>query len=326
MKVILVLGTKMPHDLNTLQKYYFILKEFENRQDKTLSGYDDVLKEELNLSPKQIVRLLRELSNEHESIIKVQGTKKESYKLIKSVDIVIETFEQSREIGWLFNMAQDADPEIFKELEVFTKKDEHIYMFKSTPFEDVNTLESKQNFKRLKSIIEARQYAKLKFFRNDAVYDNLKCLKLVFMDNNWYLAFIDNEEKLRFGRISFLQSVAYATKAECFQKSTVAKQMKFLESVQNSMTLYGAEKKTATVKATVFIAKYFDEGMKLFLSSQKFKEKLDDGSVIFTLEYTQHLEILPFIQKWLPDLIILEPQELKEAYVNKLQTTINTLN
>lgn len=313
----------MANDLNTLQKYYFILKEFDKRQDKTLSGYDEVLREELKLSPKQIVRLLRELSNEHDSIVQVEGIKRESYKLIKPLDVVIETFKQSQEIGWLFNMAHDADPEIFKELEEFTKKDKNIYMFINSPFEDINTIESKQSFQRLKRIIEAREYAKIKFMSNDNIYDNLKCLKLAFIDNNWYVAFVDNEENLRFGRISFIERVDYGTKTGHFQPSTVAKQMRFLENIQNSMTLYGKEKKLATIQATGAIARYFDKGMKTFLSSQKFQEKLDDGSVIFTLEYTQELEILPFIQKWLPDLTILEPQELKDAYIKKLQQAID---
>lgn len=316
----------MPKDQNTLQKYYFILKEFDKRQDKTLSGYDEVLRDELSLGPKQVTRLIRELSSEHESIVKVDGSKRESYKLIKPLDVVIETFEKSQEIGWLFNMAHDADPEIFKELEEFTKKDKHIYMFKNTPFEDINTIESKQSFQRLKRIIQAREYAKLKFIGDDEAHDNLKCLKLVFIDNNWYVAFVDSEDNLRFGRINFIKRVDYGTKTEHFQPITVAKHMEFLESVQNSMTLYGEEKKTATIKATGFVAKYFDEGMKIFLSSQRFKEKLDDGSIIFTLEYTQELEILPFIQKWLPDLIILEPQELKDAYTNKLQNCITNHN
>jgi len=62
--------------------------------------------------------------------------------------------------------------------------------------------------------------------------------------------------------------------------------------------------------------------MKKFLPSQTFKKRLDDGSIIFTINYTQELEILPLIQKWLPDLIILKPQELKDAYIKKLNDTI----
>jgi predicted DNA-binding transcriptional regulator YafY len=67
--------------------------------------------------------------------------------------------------------------------------------------------------------------------------------------------------------------------------------------------------------------------MKKFLSSQQFVKKEEDGSVIFTLEYTQSLEVLPFIQRWLPDLIIVEPKELKDEYVTKLNMSIaNLLN
>ncbi len=89
------------------------------------------------------------------------------------------------------------------------------------------------------------------------------------------------------------------------------------------MTLYGVEKKIATIKASPAIAKYFDEGMKKFLPSQTFQSKEADGSVIFTLEYTQELEILPFIQKWLPALVIMEPQALKEAYRQKLLSALS---
>jgi len=62
-----------------------------------------------------------------------------------------------------------------------------------------------------------------------------------------------------------------------------------------------------------------------FLSSQKFIEKQDDDSIIFTVDYTQNLEILPFIQSWMPNITIVEPQELKEAYLKKLQEAVNNI-
>ena len=312
-------------DLNTFQKYKAILKEFELRQDKTLTGYDEILKDKLALQPKQIDRLLYELSTVIDSIVLLEGQKKKTYKLIKPIDLFIETFENSNEIGWLFHMAHDADPEIFKSLAQYTNQHKNIYIFKNTPFEDVNTFESKEMFKRLKTAVELHEYRKIKFMFDENEYDNLKCLKLIFMDNNWYIAFVDNDEKLRFGRLSFIESVNYASRTS-FQPSTVEKQMKFLESVQNSMTLFSEPKKIAKIKATKNIARYFEDGMKIFLSSQKFLERQEDGSVIFTLEYTQELEILPFIQKWLPDLIILEPQELKDSYLKKLSLALSSYN
>jgi len=92
------------------------------------------------------------------------------------------------------------------------------------------------------------------------------------------------------------------------------------------MTLFGVTPKTAKIKANPNIAKYFKKGMKKFLSSQKFEKELKDGSVIFSVTYTQELEVLPFIQRWLPDLIILSPEELKTTYKEKLKKMIEYLD
>lgn len=91
------------------------------------------------------------------------------------------------------------------------------------------------------------------------------------------------------------------------------------------MTLYNIPKHIARLKAVGNAIKYFDKGMKPFLASQKFEKTLEDGSVVFTIEYTQDLEILPFVQKWLPNLIVLEPKELKEKYCEILNLMINRL-
>ena len=310
-------------NISTLKKYKIILEEFNNKLDKKLTGYDEALKDRLELSPKQIDRLLQELSDEFDNIVIVDGTKRKTYHLVKPIDLFVEAFDNSDEIGWLFNMAHEGDPEVFKELEQFTSQSQHTYKFKNTPFEDVNTLEQKDIFKKLKRAVENREYIKLKNMFSDDIYDNLKALKLLFIDNNWYLAFVDNEEKLRLARISFIEKVDYATKINSYQLSSVEKQIDFLDNdLQSAMTLYGVKTKTATLKATGFIARYFDKGMKKFLSTQVFKEKLPDGSIIFTVEYTQFIEILPLIQSWMPNLIILEPQELKDEYIKKLQESI----
>ena len=108
--------------------------------------------------------------------------------------------------------------------------------------------------------------------------------------------FLDTKDKFKLGRISFIDKIEYASKAESFQPASVQKQIFFLKNIQNSMTLYDKPKKIARLKATAPANKYFHEDMKPFLSSQKFEKVLDDGSVVFAVEYTQPLEILPFIK------------------------------
>ncbi len=307
----------------SLNKYKIILEEFHTR--KVLDSYDEKLQKLLdNMSVKNLSLILKEFEREFDNIVLEKKGRKNTYRLIKPLDIFKESFNNSDEIGWFFNMAHDGDPELFAELKELTQKDKDIYLFQNNPFEDTNTIESSQKFRRLKRNIEAREYTKITFFYDDKEYDNLKPIKLVFVDNNWYIAYVDCDDYLKFGRVSFINKVYYGSKSEHFQPSSVKKHKEFLSNdLQNAMTLYGIEKKTATIKATPLIAKYFKEDMKKFLSTQKFKEELADGSIIFEVQYTQDLEILPFIQKWLPDLIILEPKELREAYKVKLQSGLN---
>lgn len=308
------------------KRMLFILEEFHKREDGILDSYDEVLEAQIGVSQKQTDRLLKAIANELDTIEPIKIGKKQAYKLLKPMDLFVETFKNANEISWLFNMAHDGDPEVFKELEQFTKNTKHVFQFKNTPFEDTANLEEKEVFKTLKRAVKLREYAKITFKGQKELQDNLKCLKLIFMEGNWYLAYVNEKGVLKFGRISFMEKVEYATKVESFQPSTVKKQMDFLKNIQNAMTLYDKPKEIARLKASGDAAKYFYEGMKPFLSSQKFEKLLDDGSVIFTLEYTQPMEILPFIQSWLPNLAILEPQDLKEQYIKRLNHTIHTHN
>ena len=313
-------------DLTTIRKYNIILEEFNLSADKTLTAYSAVLADRLSLGSKQILRLLRDLEAEFDAIVKIDGQKRETFKLIKPIDLFVETFENAENIDWFFHMAHDADPEIFKELENFTNQNKIVYKFINTPFEDMEQLKSNGILKKLESAVKLREYRKIKFAGLENAIDNQKCLKLLFIDNNWYIATVGEDDIARLSRVSFVEDVSYASNIGKFQKSSVAKQMKFIEDdIQNSFSLYGKEKKLATIKAAPDKARYFKEGMKKFLSSQKFKEKLSDGSVVFTVEYTQPLEILPLIQKWMPSLGIVEPQELKDEYKQILVQSLEEL-
>ncbi len=312
----------MADGLTVLKKYQTIIDIFKNSPDRTLTAYDERLSESLNLSTKQIGRLLDDLVILYDNIVVLDKKidRKTAYKMIKPTDLFTEKLKQSDEIGWFFQMAGEMDPEIFKAMENYTNENKNIFLFKNSPFEDISTIEQRDTFKNLKSAVENREYRKIVFY--DKVIKNAKCLKLIFMDGNWYIAFVDDEEKLRFGRISFIKKVEYSDKIS-FQKNSVTKYLDFIKNnLQNSMTIFDKDSKKALIKATPQIAKYFKKDMKKFYPSQKFIEELEDGSILFSLNYTQELEILPFIQRWLPDLVILEPTSLKDTYLKKLEKTI----
>ncbi len=199
--------------------------------------------------------------------------------------------------------------------------------------EDFKDKKMNDFYNTLTEAIEKKLYLNLEFV--SFKLQDVKPIKLIFIDNNWYLALEHYDEEknkniFSLNRLAFLKNIIilkdydYSDK-HSFQKSSIDKYLEFLPTIQSSLTLFDEEIQTATIKATPEIAKYFKKDMKKFLSSQKFEENQKDGSVIFTLEYTQPLEILPFIQKWMPDLIILSPKELKDEYIKKLEKTIKNL-
>ena len=311
---------------DTLQKYITVLEELSSRKDRTITAYDPRLKELLKgKSERQIDRILEELSEVFNAIVLTPNSRPKEYKLLKPIDLFEEAFNKHDELGWIFQLLQEKDPEIFDKLTNQMDSDHDIYLLKNTPLEDTASIESKQTFQDLKSAVKNREYRNLTF-KDGKIHHDVKCLKLIFMEGNWYLAYVTTENSLKFGRINFIKEVKYSSK-NSFQKSSVTKELSFLKTkLQNPFTLYDKQPQKATLKALPSIAQYFEKDMKKFLSSQKFLKKESDGSILFEVRYTQDMEIFPLIQKWMPDLIIQEPKELQERYVKKLQEALKNYN
>jgi hypothetical protein len=315
--------------INEKTKQMFDIIKFMYRKKDFVSAYDEEILDITQKSTKRTGDLLEEIiSYFGEAVEKKTINKRFYYKLLQSKDVIFKILVNSEDISWIINdVLLNANKNIIKELDEDTKKrvkkiakdNENLFLFKNSIME---TLLNIENFKRLKFAIKEREYRNIDYF--DGFYENIKPLKLVFMDNNWYLSGICNE-KLKFFRVSFINEVKYSDK-NTFSIKNIDKYMKFLEKdLQNSLTLFGVEKKEAIIKASVKVAKYFDKDMKKFLSSQKFIRKNSDGSVEFSLQYTQSLEILPFIKRWLPDLEIISPAELKNEFKEDLKNAFEKL-
>jgi predicted DNA-binding transcriptional regulator YafY/adenylate kinase family enzyme len=300
------------------KEYKIIIEEFYNRRDNTITAYD--IKERIGKSIKQIERYIEDLSNEFRNIIPTKVGRKKGYKLLLDYDdIIIEAIQDNSDLYDLFDMLKSSNSNLLNKLGVINfSKENTPLLFKNSLFEELN---NKDIFKELKQAIKKRKYKTIVI--NKKKLEDIKPIKLIFVDNNWYLAY-EYKNTLKLSRIAFIEKVKHSYK-NSFQESSIKRYLEFLKDetkFQNSMTIYAKEKNIATIKALPRVAKYFEENMKKFLPSQKFLRKEKDGSILFTLEYTQPLEILPFIQKWLPDLVILEPKSLQEEYKRKLQQAI----
>ncbi len=295
-------------------------------QGREINAYDPIILEDFNCSYKTLERYLKDIEEKFNNIITIKKSNKNYYKLVKASDIIreflqIEDSDISLVYEWLKDgeIYQEIEEDAKKALEKVSKSKKEIMLFKSYPFEEFKSKKYKDIFDELKVAVKNNEYRDI-IFEYDEIkdYKDAKCLKLVFVDNNWYIAIEDKNSKLQFLRISFIQSIKKA-RDYSYQKSTLEKYNFFFKTFQNSLTLYGVERKKAILQTTPKIAKYFKKGMKKFFSSQEFMKEFDDGSIRFSLLYTQPLEILPFIKRWLPDMSIIEPIELKEEYEKDIE-------
>jgi predicted DNA-binding transcriptional regulator YafY len=252
------------------------------------------------------------------------------YRMIDKKKDISEIFkffiENSADLSWLFQLVYENDPSLLDEsedkelLEKSIKQDKDIFLFKSNPLEHLSD-EKNKLFSIAKMAVKNHEYRSIEYkYGTQELIIDAKLLKLIFMNNNWYLA-IEQEGKLRLLRFTFITSLQYANKSN-YQGKILDKYSSFFTALQNPMTL-DTPFSTARLLASPNIAIYFKESMKPFFPSQRFIKENEDGSIEFSLHYTQAIEIMPFIKQWQPDMIIVSPSTLKDELLTDMNKSIN---
>jgi predicted DNA-binding transcriptional regulator YafY len=313
-----------------------ILDYLKRNQSIQVNNYDKL---DTISSAKMLEDSLKYLEIEESLLVKEKKGRANVWSLKENVLLDAISQKDAINLDYALHLScQEYSPEVQKTVQKILASNDDTITGHLATFEELRDEKIVKNFDLLKGAIKNREYLKLDIlYSSPFQFHDVKPIRLVFLDNNWYLAFEYNDQEngkqiFRLGRVAFINRINFLKEnrysgKNTFQKRDIQKYIDWLDKdIQNSMTFYGSKVKTATLKAKKNIAQYFKQGMKKFLSSQTFQEELEDGSVRFTLTYTNELEIMPFIQKWLPDLIILEPQELKEHYKQKLQQTLDNLD
>ena len=73
-----------------------------------------------------------------------------------------------------------------RDLSVFCRQFHSMIKAGVTIIEALRLMEEQTESKKLKRAIQNREHIKISYKHVEEVYDNLKCLKLLFIDNNWY--------------------------------------------------------------------------------------------------------------------------------------------
>jgi predicted DNA-binding transcriptional regulator YafY len=285
---------------------------------KKIKANDKEIAKELGYSTKTLGRHLNDIATLYGSIIEVKEGRNKVYELVDTSYVFEKIMTNTDDLYWFFDLIERWDSNIFKDIgyEV-SKKERDVYLYKNSPFEELKSDKQKDIFRSLKSAIINQEYRDIDYIYNaPRTHRQAIPLKLIFMEQNWYVAIVDRDEGFRFLRIFFIKDVRNSAKRS-YERDLSSEELKqyseFLKTFQNPMSKYAEPKEIARIKASPRVAKYFDKGMKRHLNSEVFIRKNQDGSVEFTVEYTQHIEVLPLIKKWLPDLKILSPQSLENA-------------
>ena len=285
---------------------------------------------------RNLKRYLIEIEKNYPHIIKIKKNGSHCYKLESISEIFHKFLIHSEEISDLLRLIYESDKNLINELaeetqenlKKISKKERDIFLFQGLPFDELKEPRRKDIFNMLKLAIKNSEYRDIHYHYNTPkILKNTQCLKLLFMDDNWYIAISSKEVEFLLLRIAFITHVEYSKK-ETYQTTQLSKYSDYLKNIQNPMTLYGVEKKKAHFLVSPKVAKYFKPNMKKYLNSQTFIEEREDGSIEFSLEYTQPLEVLPFIKKYLPDIEVLSPISLQQIMINDINSYLknNKLN
>lgn len=318
---------------------FLLLEKLANGEE--LYAQNKRIQAELEVNERTLRRYLGDIHELYSHIVTTQKTFKEFserkvtiYRVLdkkKDISNILQFFlENSNNLSWLLQLVHENDPSLLRDyeseskssLENTIKKDKDIFLFIGSPFEQMEDARFKANFFQLKNAVKNREYRDI--FYNYNIPEkiiNAKCLKLVHMNNNWYIAVETSDNQFRFLRLAFVESVKYSKNKTSYHFSNKDKYSNFFASLQNPMTLNKPFKK-AKLRASAKIAIYFRKNMKPFFPSQKFIQENDDHSIDFSIDYTHHIEILPFIKQWQPDITIISPIELKQELIKDLKKSL----
>lgn len=234
--------------------------------------------------------------------------------------LLVQTFNIAQRNNLLKSLdINESDKRI---LESEIKKSKDCYEFISKPFESkkgdeklLKDLESSIHFKRYINVV-------YKFINGEVTY-KLKPYKIVFLNENFYLACENPDERYKFTILRLVQIKSIELLKEQFHQNPEISD--FIKSIQTPFPYYQTEfrkhLKNIVIKVDKEKVKYFK--LKKYLSSQVIEEELDDGSILVSYKVTQEREVEEIVKKWIPYVKVVEPLSLKNKIEKELKQYLN---
>lgn len=213
-------------------------------------------------------------------------------------------------------------PSEYKNLTTKRERDiKEIFIIKENPFEDFSNYTL---LKRVKTAILQKRYCNITYkTTKEFIYKEIKPIKLIFAEGNWYLATISDEQRVnggfKFLRISFIEEIELL--GQTFYRDIQA--LEFCKEFQTLFSSYVDNYFDVEIEVSCEIARFFEH--KKHLKSQKIRKKHSDGSLTINVRSNSEMEIFNLLKKWLPHLKITTPLDLRESFEKMIKEYANSL-
>ena len=159
------------------------------------------------------------------------------------IDVLECLLKYSNDLGWLIGLLNENDPSLFNDLNKHEKEkvskqlkeDSDIFLFRTNPLEVLQDELSKRYLSELRNAVKNKECRNIKY-KYIGEMENLidvKCLKIIFTDSNWYLAIEDTERNFRLLRVAFIVSLSKSSKN--YQSKILDKYKTHFNKIQNAM-------------------------------------------------------------------------------------------
>ena len=234
--------------------------------------------------------------------------------------LLIQTFNIAQRNNLLKSL--DIDESDKKILENEIKKSKDCYEFISKPFESKKGDETL--LKDLENAIHHKRYIKVIYNTLSGTQEfNLKPYKIVFINENFYLASENTDERFKFTMLRLSQIESLELLKEQFHHNPDIKD--FIKQLQTPFPLYKPNFREHLIKVLIHVdkdkAKFFK--LKKYLPSQNIEKENADTSLLVSFQVSQEREMEELIKKWIPYIKVIEPLSLKEKIESELKQYLN---
>ena len=217
----------------------------------------------------------------------------------------------------LFNLA-DRSAQISKETQLLVKHALQVYDFRTRPFE---TLPNTEVLKKLEHAIKFHKSVKIRYRTDRSLtHANFHPYRILFLNENFYLVGENRSKKhFEFRRIALIEEVKYRSHTFIPHSEIDA----FIRTIQTPWANFGQADKTVRLRVGRKVKRFFL--LKKYLPSQSVIEECEDGDVLVEYRVTNYHEVEELIIRWLPDVQIVSPKNLRKMLKRSLQRKLEGL-